>query len=990
MNRNNTSFPIKINTVLQKLYKEYKESDKTETKLLHFYQYYPKYLLENNIIDSRGILIYLPPGLGKTRLAAAVAAVSKRVIVIEPQSLHANFEKNMQFWREETGQYSNINYITSNAYNTGEKVQDVSFENCLLIVDEAHMLFKSIINGSVNAQKIYNKIMNTVKIKILFLTGTPVSKSPFELVPCFNMLTGKNLFPVDYNIFYKLYIEKGHMINKEKFMNRIVGLVSHVEHEKLDVGKKPGDDGWFPRSSDTIIIKVEMSDKQYVKYSMWREKEEKEVAKASKRPPKPLTLPGKSESTSYYIHSRMSSNFTEPEAENLSNDHFTKEMSPKLHLIAEKMSACKGKTIAYSQFVESGLNPLARYLEVNGMEKFDLDELKKGGRDRWAQVDTVINKIMKTEISKKKKVKFEKNLCKYDTNSFVDPSYTDIEKEIVRDIISKNLNIEDYRFYNEHFKIPKGFSYRDTKLMKLVVNLHHGQRKLFMCELQLLTKMLKSWDQTATILYAGSAAGYHLPFLHELFPNLKFILWDPAPFCSEVMKDKKSFEVHNDFFTDEVAAKYIGVDFFISDIRVSSSNSTSEEFEHQVDEDMAAQMRWTKIIKPKICAFLKFRPPYVDNLSIHHFDYLDGQVMVQTWPPRRSTEGRLIVTDYETTRKWNANHYQDYFSYHNIIIREWVTFNVELDIPGFDRCFDCTNEYTSWVDYIAFRDDDISIHKEKVVTFMKRLSTEIRQPLLCLKSLHGYMSEKPICAKRERLYNMVVAEIGGGGTAGKYAILTGDVPSEDRAKIVELFNRDDNKYGANIKCLLTSEVGATGIDLKSVLETHQVEPFWDATREEQFKKRAIRLGSHDQLPIEEREVESFMYLSVRAGVKTIDEEFYDDSKRTQVLIKEFTDALTPVSLECTILDGNCHTCAPTDKQLYAEDPAADINTPNQCVPIEETAVVTKEIEYKGNIYHYVEDDSTITGYKFFVFDDKYDSYVEYNGDEIFELLEIIK
>ena len=42
-------------------------------------------------------------------------------------------------------------------------------------------------------------IMKTKNIKIIFLTGTPIVNSPFEIVPCFNMLmgqiNGKSFFP---------------------------------------------------------------------------------------------------------------------------------------------------------------------------------------------------------------------------------------------------------------------------------------------------------------------------------------------------------------------------------------------------------------------------------------------------------------------------------------------------------------------------------------------------------------------------------------------------------------------------------------------------------------------------------------------------------------------------------------------------------------------------------------------------------------------------
>lgn len=85
-------------------------------------------------------------------------------------------------------------------------------ENTLIIVDEAHNLFRSIANGSNNGVKIYDLIMRTRNIKLLFLTGTPMSTDPHQLVPCFNMLAGREggrtLFDEDRRSFENYFIEE--------------------------------------------------------------------------------------------------------------------------------------------------------------------------------------------------------------------------------------------------------------------------------------------------------------------------------------------------------------------------------------------------------------------------------------------------------------------------------------------------------------------------------------------------------------------------------------------------------------------------------------------------------------------------------------------------------------------------------------------------------------------------------------------------------------
>lgn len=67
-----------------------------------------------------------------------------------------------------------------------------------------------------------------------------------------------------------------------------------------------------------------------------------------------------------------------------------------------------------------------------------------------------------------------------------------------------------------------------------------------------------------TVLYVGAADGKHINIYKDLFPKIKWILFDPRPF---MIKESKTIEIHQEFFTDEHCKKYHGVDAFISDIR---------------------------------------------------------------------------------------------------------------------------------------------------------------------------------------------------------------------------------------------------------------------------------------------------------------------------------------------------------------------------------------------------------------------------------------
>lgn len=75
-------------------------------------------------------------------------------------------------------------------------------------------------------------------------------------------------------------------------------------------------------------------------------------------------------------------------------------------------------------------------------------------------------------------------------------------------------------------------------------------------------------------------------------------------------------------------------------------------------------------------------------------------------------------------------------------------------------------------------------------------------------------------------------------------------------------NTGDNRYGQVVKALLITQSGSEGISLRNVRQVHIMEPYWNDIRIKQVIGRAVRAKSHDDLPPAEREVQSFMYVSV--------------------------------------------------------------------------------------------------------------------------------
>jgi superfamily II DNA or RNA helicase len=188
------------------------EADLDEQKL-KFHQFTTVKFFEENPYH-RGFLINHKMGQGKTRLAVAVADQyirrfsDRRVVILSAKSLAENFKKEVELYCTSRGNNSdlkNYSFVSLNSSNMFNKMMDSdleerfgefityekSLENIMLIVDEAHNLFNAITNGSKNAVSLYDKIMETKNIRLLFMSGTPCINHPFELVPCYNMLYGE-------------------------------------------------------------------------------------------------------------------------------------------------------------------------------------------------------------------------------------------------------------------------------------------------------------------------------------------------------------------------------------------------------------------------------------------------------------------------------------------------------------------------------------------------------------------------------------------------------------------------------------------------------------------------------------------------------------------------------------------------------------------------------------------------------------------------------
>jgi hypothetical protein len=272
---------------------------------------------------------------------------------------------------------------------------------------------------------------------------------------------------------------------------------------------------------------------------------------------------------------------------------------------------------------------------------------------------------------------------------------------------------------------------------------HWGQKKLLLSEIQFFTRICKTLNTKTlkdfAVVYIGSAGGHHLPILYNLYPDLIWLLYDPAPFSSEVMKHPtkdKSVFVYNMFFTDDtldhVRKNCQGRKIlFISDIRVETK-------EEDIIKDMRNQAFWgTELNSPFMLH--KFRLPYEElesipksNLQFKLNDklftnpnfkttnyknmlYLKGDIYLQIFPPPYSGELRLYVEQKNGKYEFAEYDYLDIENrlvYFNSYIRPYFYCFVDDKIckeykyinyiPGYDTSIECLMEYKVIMDYYNY------------------------------------------------------------------------------------------------------------------------------------------------------------------------------------------------------------------------------------------------------------------------------------------------
>ena len=128
--------------------------------------------------------------------------------------------------------------------------------------------------------------------------------------------------------------------------------------------------------------------------------------------------------------------------------------------------------------------------------------------------------------------------------------------------------------------------------------------------------------------------------------------------------------------------------------------------------------------------------------------------------------------------------------------------------------------------------------------------------------------------------------------ARKYIVYEG---TPESAALVDAFNS-----GGDIDGVLFTRKGSEGLNLMGVRHVYILESYWHQSRMDQVVARALRMGSHDHLPEEERYVQPHLFLTTHADrdAETSDEAVYRISQQKHELANRALELARGASIDC--------------------------------------------------------------------------------------------
>lgn len=219
------------------------------------------------------------------------------------------------------------------------------------------------------------------------------------------------------------------------------------------------------------------------------------------------------------------------------------------------------------------------------------------------------------------------------------------------------------------------------------------------------------------------------------------------------------------------------------------------------------------------------------------------------------------------------------------------------------------------VSNISFPNNDINIDgltsltKNKIINELETYSIKFSKIIKKIESCRGKVLVYSTFRSYGGLESFIkVLDIMGyknyenhGDGRRRYGIFSGDEKLNEKERIKEIFNREDNIYGKKLKVLLLSPAAREGLSLYNVKQLHIMEPYWNFSRISQILGRAVRYCSHKALEEDQRIVKAYIYLAVHPDEKkTVDQYIASLAKKKSQIIEEFEAALKESAVDCQL------------------------------------------------------------------------------------------
>ena len=131
-------------------------------------------------------------------------------------------------------------------------------------------------------------------------------------------------------------------------------------------------------------------------------------------------------------------------------------------------------------------------------------------------------------------------------------------------------------------------------------------------------------------------------------------------------------------------------------------------------------------------------------------------------------------------------------------------------------------------------------------------------------------------------------------SAVRFAIIHGDIPQNERAKIIEIYNDKGNLFGEKISILIGSQLLRESVDLKATLHIHILGYQENYSRLKQIIGRGVRYQSHLGLPKELWYVKIYKYCT-KASAEELE---YVKDEKNYIKMREIEQALRSIAVDC--------------------------------------------------------------------------------------------